>query len=62
MLQKVAQDRLDRVLSIIEVSNFRFANKEIAESLGVGKGTVSDYLSGAKPMSKPFYELFMKKY
>ena len=62
MLQKVAQDRLDKVLSIIAVSNFRFANKEIAESLGVGKGTVSDYLSGAKPMSKPFYELFMKKY
>ena len=62
MLQKVAKDRLDKVLSIIEISDFRFANKEIAESLGVGKSTVSDYLSGTKPMSKPFFELFMKKY
>lgn len=62
MLQKVAQDRLDKVLEVIKTQKFRFANKEISEKLGIGKGTVSDYLNGAKPMSEPFYESFMAAY
>lgn len=59
MLQKVDQDRLDKVLRCIELWGMRFPVAKISKDMGKSKGEVSAYLSGKKPMSDNFYGTFM---
>jgi len=62
MLHKVAKDRLDKVLEILEKSNIRFHNAEIVRRTGINKSIVSDYLNGVKPISDNFYRTFLEKF
>ena len=62
MLQKVDKDRLDKVLSLVELNKIRFPVAELSKKLGKSKGEISDYLSGKKPMSNNFYNAFIELY
>jgi hypothetical protein len=62
MLQKIAKDRLDKVLEVIENSGMRFPVTEIADRLKNDKGMVSAYIKGKKPISSNFYSNFMKEF
>ena len=62
MLQITAQDRLDKVSSVLKKLKLRFPVAEISDKLGIDKGMTSAYLGGKKPMSSNFYSSFMKEY
>jgi hypothetical protein len=62
MLQRVDQDRLDKVLSIIKSTGMRKVNATLMRGIPENKGNVSAYLNGKKPMSENFYNTFLEKY
>ncbi len=62
MLQKADKDRLDKVLQTVESYKIRFPVAEISRKLNRGKGEVSSYLNGNKPMSDNFYKTFMEEF
>lgn len=61
-LDQVSKDRLDEVWRVIDEKFIRFPNATLTENLKRGKGEVSVYLNAKKPMSKNFYESFIKHY
>jgi hypothetical protein len=61
-LDEVSKRRLDKVLEVINASSLRFPVADISKATGKGKGEISVYLSGKKPMSDNFYKTFMEKF
>ena len=62
MLQKVDQDRLDKVLRIIQERPIKFPNATLERDLKANSGNISAYLKGTKAMSDNFYNAFIEKY
>lgn len=62
IINKVDKDRLDLVLKLIDDYKIKFPVATISKKLGRGKGEVSEYLNGKKPMSENFYNLFIEQY
>ena len=62
MLQKIAKDRRDKVLSVIETSKMRFPVGDIHKVMGGSKGTISDYINGVKPISENWYSTFLEHF
>lgn len=66
MLQIIDQARLDAVLKAKETYQNTYKRKLsqviISKEIGIGTSTVSEYLSGQKPISENFYRTFMEKY
>jgi hypothetical protein len=62
MLQKTDQDRLDKVLKVIEEKKLRFPVIDIAQATGFNKATVSKILKGKMPISSNFLATFNKEF